>query len=113
MRQNDAHGNSIIQTFPCGKCPQCLVDKQNSYKLRLIEEFRNWSHAYFFTLTYSEDTVPRNDLGNTSASVSDLQKWLKRFRIRVERDRLDKEGITQIITRNSILRICQSEKISM
>lgn len=69
----------------CGKCPECLKDKQNSWKLRLVQECSQWSHVYFFTLTYSEESVPRNDLNRTTASVRDLQLWLKRYRINFKR----------------------------
>lgn len=69
----------------CGKCPECLKDRQNSWKLRLIQESSQWSHVYFFTLTYSEDNVPRNEFGNTSSSVKDIQDWLKRFRTNFKR----------------------------
>lgn len=93
MKQKDAFGIERVQSFPCGRCPACLKDKQNGYKLRLLEEFNNWTHAYFFTLTYSDESLPLNDLGNSSASIKDIQGWLKRFRIRYERSRLKIEGI--------------------
>lgn len=69
----------------CGKCPECLKDRQNSWKLRLIQEASQWCHVYFFTLTYNETNVPRNDLGNTTASVKDVQDWIKRFRTNFKR----------------------------
>lgn len=69
----------------CGKCPECLKDRQNSWKLRLVQECSQWSHVYFFTLTYSEESVPRNEFKRTSASVRDLQLWLKRYRINFRR----------------------------
>lgn len=64
----------------CGKCVECLKDRQNSWKLRLCNEASNWRHVYFFTLTYNEASVPRNHLGRTTSSVSDIQNWLKRWR---------------------------------
>lgn len=71
---------------PCGKCVECLKDRQNSWKLRLVSEAGDWPHLYFFTLTYSDQTVSRNDKGNTTASKSHIQNWIKRFRINTERN---------------------------
>ena len=72
-------------SVPCGNCVECLKDRQNSWKIRLLSECSSWKHLYFFTLTYSEETVPRNDKGATTASVSDIQNWLKRFRTSLDR----------------------------
>lgn len=77
-------GTSNVEV-PCGKCVECLKDRQNSWKLRLTEEARNWSTLCFFTLTYSECSVPRNDFGNTTASLDDIQRWIKRWRISLVR----------------------------
>lgn len=44
--------------LPCGKCVECLKNKQNDWKIRSIEESKNWKHGYFFTLTYAEDNLP-------------------------------------------------------
>ena len=72
-------------SVPCGKCVECLKDRQNAWKVRLLSECSSWKYLYFFTLTYSEETVPRNELGATTASVSDIQNWLKRFRTSLDR----------------------------
>lgn len=75
---------------PCGKCHECLKQRQNSWKLRLCEEAKNWSSVYFFTLTYREDTLPHNVDPDTGALLSSARKkhvqdWLKRMRERVSR----------------------------
>lgn len=93
IKQKNAFGSDSVQTFPCGACPECLKDKQNAYKMRLVEESKNWNYLYFFTLTYSDESLPRNDFGNSTACVKHIQSWLKRFRIRQERARCDIEGI--------------------
>ena len=43
---------------PCGHCIECLKKRQNDWKMRLCHECGYWSHVYFFTLTYSNDSLP-------------------------------------------------------
>lgn len=81
----DAYGRATVQHLPCGKCPDCLCDKQNSWKLRLIEEASNWRYMYFFTLTYCDEAIPLTDDGLTQVDKRHIQGWLKRFRTRYER----------------------------
>ena len=88
IRTTDSFGVDINQSVPCGKCIECLKDYQNSWKIRLTEEARDHLHVYFFTLTYRDDVVPHifheGDQINI-VSKTDLQKWLKRSRISLER----------------------------
>lgn len=89
IKTQDAFGIDINQSVPCGKCLECLKDRQNSWKIRLIEEYRDHKHAYFFTLTYRDDTVSftYDSDGNRINHVNkiDLQLWTKRHRIKFER----------------------------
>lgn len=85
MRSTDAFGVDVTQSFPCGKCIECLKDRQNSWKIRLVEEARDHKFVYFFTLTYNDDSVPFTTLpGGTRVnhvSKYDIQLWVKRSRI--------------------------------
>ena len=85
----DSFNMPINQSVPCGKCLECLKDKQNSWKIRLQEESRDHLYVYFFTLTYNDDSVPfvYDSSGNKILHVckSDIQSWIKRNRIRFER----------------------------
>lgn len=46
---------------PCGHCLECLNKYQNEWTNRMTEELKSVSgKAVFFTLTYSEDNVPKN-----------------------------------------------------
>lgn len=70
---------------PCGKCNECLKARQNSWKLRICEECKNWVYYYFFTLTYRNDALPYNVNEETgellsTARKSQVQSWLKRMR---------------------------------
>lgn len=85
----DGFGLPVSQTVPCGKCIECLKDRQNSWKIRLTEEARDHKYVYFFTLTYRDDTVPYSfdEDGNrfNHFRKSDLQLWIKRNRISYQR----------------------------
>lgn len=72
---------------PCGKCPECLCRRQNDWKLRLMEESSNYSHLYFFTLTYSPENLPVTEDGLSTACKRDVQLWIKRFRMSFEREK--------------------------
>lgn len=43
---------------PCGVCPECVKDNQNSYVIRAIEEQAKRGSLWFVTLTYANDNVP-------------------------------------------------------
>ena len=90
IKTEDSHGVSINQTVPCGKCIECLKDRQNSWKIRLTEEARDHLYVYFFTLTYNDESVPYTYDERTGERVnhvrkSDVQLWTKRHRIAYER----------------------------
>lgn len=89
IKTQDAFGIDINQSVPCGKCIECLKDRQNSWKIRLMEEARDHKYVYFFTLTYREETVPYSfDLDGirvNHVNKVDLQLWIKRHRIYYER----------------------------
>lgn len=82
-----------LNNVPCGKCLECVKDKQNEYIIRSIEEFRKRPMMTFFTLTYAPETLPMNgfevideETGEISQSEvqtlrrSDVSKWLKLFK---------------------------------
>ena len=76
---------------PCGKCPICVNKYQNSWTIRIIEEFKNWKCSTFLTLTYREDTVPFSVQQSTGLAYrtvykKHIQDWLKRFRTRYKRE---------------------------
>lgn len=73
--------------IPCGKCLECLRDKQNEWVVRLYMESKYHSNILFFTLTYSPDSVPElvhRPTGEIYRTVykKHLQDWFKRFRQR-------------------------------
>lgn len=59
---------------PCGKCLECLKQYQNAWSNRMYEEIKaHDGKAVFFTLTYNDETVPKNYLveGELYRSYSD------------------------------------------
>lgn len=103
---------------PCGKCLECVKDDQNNWKVRMIEESKDWPYCYFFTLTYRDSSLPVNvvDAYNREVKMScrlcddcvdsasyevlstgykkDIQDWLKRFRTRYVRRKAYTLGMT-------------------
>jgi len=72
---------------PCGKCEACLNKRKTDWFVRLKKEHEMCDSAYFITLTYDEDKVPRDfvNVGGfitsiESVSKKDCQNFLKRLR---------------------------------
>ena len=106
---------------PCGKCVECQIDLQNSWKIRMIEESKVWKYAYYFTLTYNDDSLPLNVVATypdsreivgelrgkckkhlllhsfeqvvSTACKKDVQRWFKRFRTSYIRRRARHLGV--------------------
>lgn len=51
-------GRKTAVHVPCGKCPECVKDNQNSFVIRTIEEQAKRGSLWFITLTYANDKVP-------------------------------------------------------
>lgn len=71
----------------CGKCPICEKRRHAQWIGRLLLEHAWQTHLYgsasaiFLTLTYNEE-----NLGPTKLEKSDLQKFLKRFRMNTQKN---------------------------
>lgn len=66
-------------SVPCGKCPQCGVNKRSEWATRLHYEARQHLHKKFVTLTYANQHL-RWDHGQSQLDKRDLQLWFKRVR---------------------------------
>lgn len=73
---------------PCGHCPQCESVRSDEWYIRSYFEFRyallKGGFVQFFTLTYSPNRLPTYN-GYPCFSRSDVQKYLKRVRMRLVR----------------------------
>lgn len=65
---------------PCGKCLECRKARVNSWFVRLENEMKRSSSAYFFTLTYDDLFIPITDNLNDTLRYSDVQRFIKRLR---------------------------------
>lgn len=103
---------------PCGKCLECVKEDQNSWKVRMIEESKDWPYCYFFTLTYRDTSLPVNVVDTYNCKIKtrcrfcddaadsygyevlssgfkkDVQDWIKRFRTRYVRRKAYSLGMT-------------------
>lgn len=73
-------------TVPCGKCLACRANNASQWATRVMHESQYCESACFITLTYAPDSVPPD----YSLRKSDLQKFIKRLRITLEREKLGK-----------------------
>jgi len=119
--------------IPCGNCYECLLQEQNSWKIRMIEESKVWKNAYFFTLTYAPKNLPLNVVAESpegreivgelrgthnvsnllldsyesvvsTACKDDIQCWLKRFRTTYIRNKARSLGVyVRDITSDKVL----------
>ena len=71
------------EILPCGKCEACLANKTNEYIIRFNATQQEMC-AYFCTLTYSDDYVPKKGVYK-----GDCQLFLRNLK-----STLSKQGIT-------------------
>lgn len=76
---------------PCGKCEACLQKRKNEWIFRLTKEFESSLSAYFVTLTYDDDKLPKKSIIIDDSveeiqcvSKRDCQLFLKRLRKLIE-----------------------------
>lgn len=43
---------------PCGKCAECVRNRQDMIMARIHSESKNWSRLHFLTLTYRDENIP-------------------------------------------------------
>lgn len=78
-----------IISLPCGKCIGCRLDYSRQWADRLMLELQYHDSAYFITLTYNDDHVPKayypdpetgEALDSMTLSKRDVQLFFKRLR---------------------------------
>lgn len=87
--ENTGETFPIFIEVPCGHCSACQVQKQNSFVQRCkLESLTHLSMPFFVTLTYDNEHLPYAEIDGkkyATLSVRDVQLFLKRFRINLER----------------------------
>lgn len=68
--------DGTVRIVPCGHCLQCVKAYQQTWVARLSEEVKSWKipnskevPIVFFTLTYSQENIPKNYLQVTTTGV--------------------------------------------
>lgn len=69
---------SMTNIVPCGKCPECLRKRANSWAFRIYQELKHVESAKFITLTYENTPMTRNGL--ETLRKKDIQTFMKRIR---------------------------------
>lgn len=78
-----AFPNHEILNLPCARCIGCLNRRASDWGVRCYHESQFWEESSFITLTYATEYLPKN----RSLVKSDLQKFWKRVRIWLQRNR--------------------------
>lgn len=73
------------QRMPCGKCAACLSRRSEEWITRLKIENEYSTSAYFVTLTYDDEHLPKDDNGNPCFNSDHLKDFHKRMRVALER----------------------------
>ncbi|MDV4044514.1 hypothetical protein CMT37_17000 [Elizabethkingia anophelis] len=73
-------------TVPCGKCLECKMARTKSWFVRLTEELKHATSAYFVTFTYSDEMISffaqecYSDNGLLTLNYRHFQLFMKRAR---------------------------------
>lgn len=66
-------------TIPCGHCIGCQLDKSLDWAARLSMELKYHDSAYFVTLTYNDDCIPKREfVDQLTGEVCEAQSLCKR-----------------------------------
>lgn len=80
--------SSTHYNVPCGQCWQCQQAKRDSFYIRNFFEYlhtkENNGWTLFLTLTYNDENLPKVH-GIPCFRKEDVQKYMKRFRMRLTR----------------------------
>lgn len=72
----DGLGRRCTVQGPCGQCIDCLKDYQNSWKIRLSEEFSETCLGVFCTLTYDPVNAPL-PICDKTGEIIESDEWQK------------------------------------
>lgn len=65
---------------PCGSCPSCKVKKITKWVLPIIRESQSYKYVFFFTLTYSDNFLPKVNVLNYEVD----EKYKSQFQHAIE-----------------------------
>lgn len=76
IKPRDIYVHTRFVAVPCGRCIPCLMNRRVDWSLRLQEEHKASSSAYFVTLTYDQKHLSSDQ----SLDKTHVQLYLKRLR---------------------------------
>ena len=79
--------NAEFVSIPCGNCIECRLYYSREWASRCMLEAMQYSHNWFLTLTYDDEHLPLNDLGNPTLRTEDFTNFIKRLRTKFEREK--------------------------
>lgn len=98
--ERSPYATKVISEFiqiPCGQCIECRMQYSREWANRCMLELQYHDSAYFVTLTYNDENVPKRDyidtgtgekLKSLSLYKRDLQLFFKRLRKRYPNDKI-------------------------
>ncbi len=72
----DGLGNRRYTYVPCGRCQDCQKHIQSDWVFRLTQERKTAKFSYFLTLTYNNETLPKD----SNLCYKDVQLFFARLR---------------------------------
>lgn len=94
-------GNPKIRvTVPCGKCYACLSRRRHDWTFRLKQELKVSTSAFFVTLTYDDEHLPRNSDGVPIVVKRDVQLFFKRLRKAIYPKKIRYFAVSEYGTKN-------------
>lgn len=69
-----------IHTVPCGKCYDCYQRRISQWSFRLMQEEKKSSSAFFITLTYEKQHLPKTQTNQATLDKRDIQLFMKQLR---------------------------------
>lgn len=76
--QREIEGERL--NLPCGKCVECLSRRISAWSFRLTKEAEQSSSAFFITLTYAPEHVPRSKNNYKTLFPDHTSQFIKRLR---------------------------------
>lgn len=52
--------SGVHMSVPCGQCIGCRLKHSREWAIRMIHELKSWDQAWFVTLTYNNENLPKN-----------------------------------------------------
>lgn len=73
--------NAVL--VPCGHCIGCRLDYSRAWAERSVHEAEKHENNYFLTLTYDDESLPKNDKDIPTLILDEISDFIKRLRKRL------------------------------